>query len=106
MGKRLDSHWSKILDAQESSGQSVGRYSEENGYGKGTLQYWRAKLGRTRRGRTRSKPGTFLEVVVAAPPPDVAKPVLVVTLGHGGAQITFDSDTDLILARRVLVALC
>jgi len=95
--------WSAIIDRHEASGLSVREFAAANDVHPGTLSWWRWRLGRTRGRRTRSP---FVELVVAESQPDNVAQPLVLTLDDLGACIAIHHDTDLLLLRRTLEALC
>jgi hypothetical protein len=77
------------------------------------MSYWRSHLKRTtprpRKGRTKA-PSTaivpsFVEVTVESLPPPEPQPVHI-HLTPRGPSIRVEHDTDLVLVRRVLAALC
>lgn len=74
MARRLDSEkdaeWRKRLERFTRSGLTVARFCDGERASVASFYYWRKKLGLTASGRrTRSRPGLFRQVTVAAAPP-------------------------------------
>ena len=74
MARRLDSEkdaeWGKRLERFTRSGLPVARFCDGERVSVASFYYWRKKLGLTASGRrTRSRPGLFRQVTVAAAPP-------------------------------------
>lgn len=74
MARRSDSEkhaeWRKRLERFTRSGLTVARFCDGERASVASFYYWRKKLGQTTSGRrTRSRPGLFRQVTVAAAPP-------------------------------------
>ncbi len=91
--------WTQIVDRQESSGQTIRAFATANGVNPNTLAWWRSHLGRSQK---RGAKPQFVEVTVAEP----ITATVVLALDNHAAHVVVDAETDLVLLRRLLEALC
>ena len=98
--------WSRLIEQQEGSGQSIREFAADNDLNPNTLAWWRWELGRTRP-RVR-RPPPFVELVVAdpEPEPDKTNQSVAIMLDAFDARVVVDHRTDLAVVRRLLEALC
>jgi hypothetical protein len=101
--------WADIVDECESSGLTAREFAEASDLNPRTLKWWRWKLGRS----PEPKPAesAFYELRVEEPDAETvpALPTIsgvVLALDRFEASVLVDGDTDLVLLRRVLGALC
>jgi hypothetical protein len=94
--------WTAAIDELESSNQTIVKFAEANGINLATLNYWRVKLGRRRKRRPART--EFLEVVVTKPMREPSP--IGLTLTPRGVELTVDGNTDLVLLRTLVTALC
>ena len=87
--------WSKLIEEQEASGQSIRVFAASRGVNARTLGWWRSKLKRERQAE-------FVEFRVAAP----SAPPVLVELERYGARLPVTESTDLALLRKTLESLC
>ena len=107
MASALESQWSAIIDSQVASNLSIGAFASHSGVNRGSLVYWRRKLGRTGPPRRRrSQRSSFVELVVEEKASAERGDALVVSLPHLRAELAVSASTDLALLGRVLAALC
>lgn len=91
--------WTQVVVRQEQSGKTIRAFCAANKVNANTLGWWRHHLGRARR---RPAAPEFVEITIAEP---VAATVVLVLDEHP-AHVVIDPETDLVLLRRVLEALC
>jgi len=99
--------WAVIVDECESSGLTAREYAKAHDLNPRTLKWWRWKLGRS----AEPAASTFYELRVDEPaieqvPEPPATGGVVLSLDRFEANVFVDGDTDLVLLRRVLGALC
>lgn len=99
--------WRQLILDHAQSNLSVAEFAHRHDLNAGTFKWWRLRL------KKRDAKGGFTELVVAAPPvavavvaTDVPDCTVVVAMEELRAHVVVDSQTDLRLLKRVLVALC
>ncbi len=101
--------WADIVDECESSGLTAREYAEANDLNPRTLKWWRWKLGRSPEPKPTESAFYELRVEDAEAKPEPQAPTaggVVLSLDRFEASVLVDTDTDLVLLRRVLGALC
>ena len=94
-----EAKWSRIIERQQQSGQTVAAFAAEQGINRNTLSWWKWNLTRGREPQTSSP---FVEI----PVPTSTDPTVILALDHFPAHVVVDRDTDLALLRALLEALC
>ncbi len=102
---RARDRWKPLVDALEASSLSVAEFAGRAGVNRNTLAWWRSAL---RKEATHQRPvpvTTTVTELAVVPLRAPGRPVRL-HLGHRGAHVDVDRDTDLDLLRDVLDALC
>ena len=103
-----EKRWNEIIDQHEASGLSIRAFAPRKGVNPRTLAWWRSRLGRGA-SRNQQTSRVFQELVVRGEPDEnrvVEEKTVVLVLDELHAHVVVDSQTDLPLLRRLLVALC
>ena len=97
--------WSTIVRELDASGLPLREFARRRAVNAGTLSWWRSTLRREE--RRDAPPPVFTELVVdERPRQPSSSPTLLVALPRVAAHVHVDSQTDLVLLRAVLEALC
>lgn len=97
--------WSKLIDQHEASGLTINAFADANNVNANTLSKWRSRLGRTRTYTPRAR---FVELTLAEPPSvnAIDATAIVLSLDDFAAHVVVKPNTDLVLLKRILKALC
>jgi transposase-like protein len=108
MAQRAEQRWAAISRRYEDSGLTMREFAEANGLNRNTLAFWRCELKKRRVIAVATREQTFVEVSVGRHASEIClpEPTVVVALEGVSAHVVDDTETDLTLLRKVLVALC